>query len=99
VFGLVLQSHVLWQIHSGGAPNRKTGYLMLGSFGAMALSGYFLQVVTARAMLVTMVAVHVITGMLFAVVYVVHVIISTRLARRAAVLRRSHDAAPVVAGK
>ncbi|MPZ19483.1 MAG: hypothetical protein GEV06_16425 [Luteitalea sp.] len=101
VFGLVLQSHVLWQIRTGGTPNRKSGYVMLSSFGAMALSGYLLQVVTAPAILETMIAVHVIAGVLFAVAYLVHLIISARLTRerRTAVPRRSRDATAVVAGK
>jgi hypothetical protein len=100
VFGLVLQSHVLWQIRSGGAPNRRTGYLVLGSFGAMALSGYLLQVVSTPALLVIMIALHVGTGVVFAGAYLVHLIISVRLARkrRAATLRRSHHAASVGAG-
>lgn len=81
-FGIILNSHILRKLRAADVPNRKSGLASFGSFFAMTASGYLLQVVTSAALLPLLVILHVATGVMFAAVYVVHLMISVRLARR-----------------
>lgn len=78
VFGVLLQSHVIRRLWKGG-PNRVSGLISLGTFAAMALSGYLLQVVTSEAALSVLVWLHVGSGTIFALSYLAHIVISIRL--------------------
>ena len=82
VFGIILNSHIIRKLGASRMPNRKSGLVSLVLFAAMVLSGYLLQVGTNAAWLRALVALHVGTGAAFSVTYVVHLIISARLARR-----------------
>jgi hypothetical protein len=81
MFGIVLNSHILRKLRATAVPNRKTGLVSLGTFLAMTLSGYLLQVVTAEALLQLIMTIHVTTGVVFALTYAAHLVISVRLAR------------------
>jgi hypothetical protein len=81
VFGIILNSHVMKKLRAPRRPNRRTGLLSLGTFAAMILSGYLLQVVTSEAWLQALVVLHVAAGTVFTVSYGIHLLISVRLAR------------------
>lgn len=81
MFGVLLNSHILRKVRATGLPNRKTGLLSLGTFFAMVASGYLLQVVTSELLSQALVTIHVATGSVFSVTYVVHLVVSVRLAR------------------
>lgn len=81
VFGIVLNSHVMKKLRAPRLPNRKSGLTSLGTFAAMVLSGYVLQVASNDAWLQALVVLHVASGTLFSIAYTVHLVISTRLAR------------------
>jgi hypothetical protein len=81
LFGILLNSHILRKLKVPAVPNRKTGLTSLGTFLAMTLSGYLLQVVTDERVLQALVAVHASTGAVFGVAYGIHLVISLRLAR------------------
>ena len=83
MFGILLRSHVLQKIDAPGIQNRRSGLASFAGFFVMAASGYLLQVVTAEALLKALVVVHIASGALFAVAYLVHFVISVRLARQA----------------
>lgn len=81
MFGILLNSHILRKLGATGVPNRKTGLLSLGTFFTMVGSGYILPVVTLAQVSTMLVALHVVSGALFSVAYVAHLLISVRLAR------------------
>lgn len=81
VFGVILNSHVMKKIRAPRIPNRRTGLLSLGTFAAMVITGYLLQVASSEAWLQALVAVHVATGAVFSLAYTVHLVISVKLAR------------------
>lgn len=81
VFGVVLNSHVMKKLRAPRLPNRRTGLISLGTFAAMVVSGYLLQVASTEAWLQGLVVVHVSTGAVFAVSYALHLVISLKLAR------------------
>lgn len=82
VFGIILNSHVMKKLRAERLPNRRSGYVSLGTFAAMVLSGYLLQVSMSEAWLRALVLLHVVSGALFTVVYAAHLVISARLGRR-----------------
>lgn len=82
VFGIVLNSHVMKKLRATRLPNRRSGYMSLGTFAAMVLSGYLLQISSNDAWLQALVVVHVASGTIFTLAYGVHLVISARLARR-----------------
>jgi hypothetical protein len=82
VFGIVLNSHVIRKLGIAKLPNRRSGLLSFGLFAAMVVSGYLLQVVTSEMALRAIVWLHVGSGALFSVTYLVHLAISIRLTRR-----------------
>lgn len=81
IFGVVLNSHVMKKLRAPRLPNRRTGLTSFGTFAAMVVSGYLLQVASSEAWLQPLVLVHVASGAVFSVAYAVHLVISTRLAR------------------
>jgi hypothetical protein len=87
MFGVVLNSHVMKKLRATKMPNRRSGYTSLVTFAAMVLSGYLLQIAVEPVWLQLLVAVHVVTGTVFAVVYGTHLLISVKLARRQALAR------------
>lgn len=82
MFGMLFRSHTLKKIASPVRANRRTGWTSLISFGAMALSGYLLQVVTSPTWLDALVAIHIATSLIFAVGYVIHLVIGWRITAR-----------------
>lgn len=78
-FGTVLRSHILKKLVSKSQPDRRSGWVSLISFSAMALSGYLLQVVSSVALLDVMVVVHIATGVVFVIGYGAHLVIGWRL--------------------
>jgi len=82
MFGIVFNSHVMKKLRATRLPNRRSGYISLGTFAAMVISGYLLQVSWSEAWLSSLVVLHVGAGVLFTVAYGAHLVISTTLARR-----------------
>jgi hypothetical protein len=82
MFGIILHSHVMKKLRASRLPNRRSGYLSLGTFVVMLTSGYLLQVSSNEQWLQGFVILHIASGALFSVIYVAHLVISTRLARR-----------------
>ena len=78
-FGIVLRSHILQKLVSSHQPDRRTGWISLVSFTAMALSGYLLQVAGNLVWLSTLVVAHVTTSVVFFVGYGSHIIIGWRV--------------------
>jgi len=81
VFGIVFNSHVMKKLRATRLPNRRSGYVSLGTFALMVLSGYLLQTTADEGWLQALVVVHVASGALFTLVYAAHLVISARLAR------------------
>lgn len=81
VFGIVFNSHVMKKLRATGLPNRRSGYLSLGTFAAMVVSGYLLQVSANEAWLQALIVLHVASGAVFSVAYAIHLVISATLAR------------------
>jgi hypothetical protein len=82
VFGIILNSHIMRKLRVPRSANRRSGMASLITFGAMVASGYLLQVVTNEAAMEALVVVHVASGAVFSAAYVVHLLISVRLARQ-----------------
>lgn len=82
IFGIILNSHVLKKLGATKMPNRKTGLVSFGLFAAMVCSGYLLQVTMSESWMQALVIVHVGSGAIFSMTYVVHLVISARLAAR-----------------
>jgi hypothetical protein len=82
MFGIILNSHILRKLGVPGIPNRKSGFISLSTFLVMTATGYLLQVVTADTWLRATTVIHVASGALFSAAYVIHLVISVRLARR-----------------
>jgi hypothetical protein len=80
-FGMLFRSHTLRQLVSPNAGNRRTGWISLVSFSAMALTGYLLQVASDPLWLSGLVWAHVSTSLIFVAGYGVHLVISWRLTR------------------
>jgi hypothetical protein len=93
VFGVILNSHIMKKLGATRVQNRTSGLVSFGSFFLMTASGYGLQVATGELMLQILVALHVTSGALFSVVYLVHLIISARLSRAQATRRMQPEAA------
>ena len=82
MFGIIFNSHVMKKLRATRLPNRRSGYVSLGTFAAMVISGYLLQVSATEAWMRALVVLHVASGTLFAGVYGAHLVISYSLARR-----------------
>ena len=89
-FGMLLSSHVLRKLTLTTSPNRRSGFISLGSFGVMAVSGYLLQTATSPLLLRALVVLHVATAIVFVMAYVGHLVVSIgELRARAATPVRS----------
>jgi hypothetical protein len=93
IFGIILNSHVLKRLGLDRFQNRRSGLLSFGTFFVMTLSGYLLQVMTGEVVLRAIVVLHVASGIVFSTAYVVHLVISWRLARAYAARRLEPEAA------
>lgn len=80
-FGMLFRSHTLKKLTSPNAGNRRSGWISLLSFSAMALSGYLLQVASTPALVTAMVWAHVATSVVFVAGYSLHLLISWRIGR------------------
>jgi hypothetical protein len=81
IFGVILNSHVMKKLRAPRLPNRKTGLLSFGTFAAMVVSGYLLQVASSEVFLQALVVLHVASGAVFSLAYTAHLVISIRLMR------------------
>ena len=84
VFGIILNSHIMKKLRATRLPNRRSGYVSLGTFAVMVLSGYLLQVSSSERWLQALVILHIASGALFSVVYTTHLVISATLGRKRA---------------
>lgn len=82
VFGIVLNSHVMKMLRAPRVPNGASGLTSLGTFAAMVLSGYLLQVASNETWLRALVVLHIASGAVFSVAYTAHLIVGTSLGRR-----------------
>ena len=81
IFGIIFNSHVMKKLGATRLPNRRSGLVSLGTFAAMIVSGYLLQVSSSETWLQAMLVLHLASGAVFAVVYAAHLVISAKLAR------------------
>ena len=81
MFGIVFNSHVMKKLRAPRLPNRRSGFVSLGTFAAMVVSGYLLQVSSSEGWLQALVVLHVTSGAIFSSSYAIHLVISARLAR------------------
>ncbi|HSR51859.1 MAG TPA: hypothetical protein VLV83_13600 [Acidobacteriota bacterium] len=89
VFGVFFNSHVMRKLRNGQPQGRRSGLASLLVFPLMAISGYALQVVTQETVLQAALIVHLVSGGLFALVYLVHLIVGLRNWRPASNLKHS----------
>ena len=82
VGGIVFNSHVMKKLRAPRLPNRRSGYVSVGTFTAMVLSGYLLQISVDPWWLQAFMIVHVTAGVMFSVAYGAHLVIGLRLVRR-----------------
>jgi hypothetical protein len=75
-FGWIFKEHVRAKLTAGGAPVRRSGIIGLALFVPMVLSGYLLQVVTSETLHLPLVVLHLASGALFAITYVVHLVLA-----------------------
>ena len=81
ILGITFSSHILSKIRSDFPANRRSGWSMVLCFLPMVLSGYLLQVLTHPVALQIALVVHLVTGGIFAVCYVIHQVINFRIQR------------------
>lgn len=81
VFGIIFNSHIMKKLRATGLPNRRSGFVSLGTFALMIISGYLLQVSSNEGWLQVLIVAHVSSGAIFSFVYAAHLVISARLAR------------------
>lgn len=99
-FGMLFRSHSFGKLRSRNPANRRTGWISLLSFAAMALSGYGIQVATTPALIAVCIWSHVAASAVFVVGYGVHLVNGWRIDRassartRAAALAGSARLAP-----
>ncbi len=81
ILGITFNSHILSKIRSDFPANRRSGWAMVLCFLPMVLSGYFLQVLINPVALQIALVVHLVTGGIFAVCYVIHQVVNFRIQR------------------
>ena len=93
-FGIVLNSHIMKKLRAAaGDRHRASGFFSLGTFAAMIVTGYLLQVVTSEVWLTVLVVAHVASGVVFTAAYGTHLVATARqVARRLAPARVSEVA-------
>jgi hypothetical protein len=87
-FGIIFDAHIaakLWR----RIPNWRSGVLALATVVLMTASGYGLQVVTGDRVRQMLLVVHLVSGSVFTVAYVVHLTVSARLWRVQRALRET----------
>ena len=81
-FGMLFRSHSFVKIRSPNPANRRTGWISLVGFSAMALSGYLIQVASTPALITFFIWTHVAAGASFFVGYGAHLVNGWRITRR-----------------
>lgn len=98
-FGMLFRSHSLRKLRSGNPANRRTGWISIVGFSAMALSGYFIQIGTSPAFINFSIWLHIGTGTLFVLSYGVHLVNGWRIkGRPASPLPRNPEAVTLARG-
>jgi FAD:protein FMN transferase len=77
-FGIILHSHIVFKIVSGSRIGRKSGWILIPAFAVMIISGYLLQVINSDFRKV-LVVVHLVSGVIWGIVYVGHQIASYKM--------------------
>lgn len=80
--GILYATHVRPYLSVAGRSNRRSGMLMLGTFGVMVLSGYGLQVLAAPWARDLSLVAHLAGSVLFVGAFASHVVVSRFLRRR-----------------
>ena len=93
MFGILLNTHVFKKLGAAAPPNRTSGLVSFATFFVMTATGYLLQVVTNALLMQILVAAHVVSGGVFSLVYVAHLVISVRLSRVQSLRRAVAEAA------
>lgn len=75
-FGMLFRSHVLPKLVSRVPAFRRSGWSSLGSFLAMTLSGYLLQVASVPSHVRVLSLAHIATGTVFVASYSLHLILA-----------------------
>ena len=91
-FGMLFRSHTVKKLQSPSAKNRRSGWVSLLSFSAMAVTGYLMQVATSLTWVSVFMWTHVVTSCLFLVGYTVHLAIGWRLSRGLPLVGRMRSA-------
>lgn len=78
--GLIAHSHILWKLENGAQIARWSGIFLMPLFAIMVVSGYLLQVITGTGH-PAVVWVHLISGTLWLLSFVIHQISSLRFRR------------------
>ena len=84
IFGVVFNAHVAAQLQRR-APLRRSGLASLATFAAMAMTGYVLPVLVDERVHLAMRWLHIVSGLVFAISYGIHLVAGLRLWRRPAV--------------
>ena len=77
LFGIVFRAHVLKKLASKRSPDRRTGWTSLISFTAMAVSGYFIQIVGSVQLINPLIVFHIVASLVFIVGYSAHLVPSS----------------------
>ena len=81
-FGMLFRSHSFGKIRARSPANRRrTGWVSLLSFSAMALSGYLMQVASTPALITFFIWTHVAASALFVVGYGIHLVNGWRIGK------------------
>lgn len=81
---LIWRAHVWERIRSGFRPRRRTGLCLAVLFFPMVLSGYLLQISTGETLRTIWTWTHALTGSVWGLVYVGHLLSPARRERRSA---------------
>ncbi|MFQ5929917.1 MAG: hypothetical protein ACE5MK_09470 [Acidobacteriota bacterium] len=84
VLGIIISSHIAKKLRNNNKNNnklegRRSGLIALLSFPPMVISGYLLQTMANPLLLRLALIVHLVTGVMFAGCYLIHLIIGIRL--------------------
>jgi hypothetical protein len=89
VLGMVVATHARKKLASPTRSNRISGLGALFTFAPMVVSGYMLQVSTSEMLTSAALATHLVTSGIFVLTYVIHQVVSIRLARTAPAAKKS----------
>lgn len=84
VLGIIISSHIAKKLRNNNKNNnklagRRSGLIALLSFPLMVISGYLLQTMANPLLLRLALIVHLVTGVMFAGCYLIHLIVGIRL--------------------